>query len=240
MNEKLIAFIFLLILLISLLSYGLYQSKYLEESELEIIEQIQEVIPDIIIPEISFTLPQIETKEELEEIVEDSIQLESSPFDDRIGKWYPLVLRFNQRIYNSTDNVALIGAMIEKESGGREDAVSPVGAVGLMQVMKPTWDELKAQSPHVRGSRRNPEANLYLGIRYIQRMQHPFRDFNRCEMNRRALASYNCGPGCVRQRIRIHEEHWFDHLPLETRNYLGILDLEKEYINKGWLGKLSC
>lgn len=79
---------------------------------------------------------------------------------------------------------ALIEAIIQEESGGNPWAVSPVGAVGLMQV---TPDKFRAgQDPF------SPEVNIDVGTRYLAAMLHEFHANVRL-----ALAAYNAGPYAV-------------------------------------------
>lgn len=78
----------------------------------------------------------------------------------------------------------LLAALVEAESSFLPDAVSPVGAVGLTQVMPATAAWLGGK-----GDLTDPDSNLELGARYLSRLIHRF-DGN-LEL---ALAAYNAGP----------------------------------------------
>ncbi|MCK9541017.1 MAG: lytic transglycosylase domain-containing protein [Novosphingobium sp.] len=79
----------------------------------------------------------------------------------------------------------LIEALVWQESRWRPDAVSPVGARGLAQLMPGTARELGVD-PHV------PDANLEGGARYLRQQLDRFEgDIEK------ALAAYNAGPGRV-------------------------------------------
>lgn len=82
----------------------------------------------------------------------------------------------------------LVRAVIWAESGFRRDAVSPQGAIGLMQLMPGTAAELGVD-PEV------PAENLQGGTRYLRQLLDRFAA-NEDQLVR-ALAAYNAGPGRV-------------------------------------------
>ncbi len=82
----------------------------------------------------------------------------------------------------------LIKAMISVESCFDPEAVSSVGAQGLMQLMPATARELGVDNPF------DIHQNLRGGIDYFQRLRRAFPD--RLEA---ALAAYNAGPSAVRR-----------------------------------------
>ncbi|MBS1190535.1 MAG: transglycosylase domain protein [Rhodocyclaceae bacterium] len=80
---------------------------------------------------------------------------------------------------------ALVRAIVRAESGFRTDAVSPKGAVGLMQVMPDTGRRFGV------ADLRNPAANLEAGTAYLDYLLGLFGDLSL------ALAAYNAGEGAV-------------------------------------------
>jgi soluble lytic murein transglycosylase-like protein len=76
----------------------------------------------------------------------------------------------------------LVRAVITCESGWNTDAVSRVGALGLMQLMPGTARELGVDP-------RNPLQNLDGGIRYLASLLRAFKS------TEQALVAYNAGPG---------------------------------------------
>jgi soluble lytic murein transglycosylase-like protein len=96
----------------------------------------------------------------------------------------------------------MIKAVMETESGFNPMAVSPVGALGLMQLMPAVAEELGAVDAM------DPRQNIMAGARYLRQLLDA-HDGN----VRLALASYNAGPGNVAKYRAIPP---FE----ETRNYV--------------------
>jgi soluble lytic murein transglycosylase-like protein len=80
----------------------------------------------------------------------------------------------------------MIRAVMQAESGFNALAVSPVGALGLMQLMPAVAAELGATDPL------DPRQNILAGSRYLRQLLDSHRGNVRL-----ALASYNAGPGNV-------------------------------------------
>ncbi|MFQ3610104.1 MAG: lytic transglycosylase domain-containing protein [Fimbriimonadales bacterium] len=98
--------------------------------------------------------------------------------------WEPLVGPIAQR-YGLDPGLVL--KVIETESGGNPNAVSPKGAIGLMQLMPETARAMGVSDPF------DPAQNIEGGVRYLRHMIDQFGDL------RLALAAYNAGPGNVRR-----------------------------------------
>lgn len=93
----------------------------------------------------------------------------------------------------------LVAAVIEVESAGHPQAVSHVGALGLMQILPETGREL-AQKHGVPWSGPNtlfdPAINVKLGAAYLRELTNRYGDVSI------ALAAYNWGPGVIDRRLR--------------------------------------
>lgn len=112
---------------------------------------------------------------------------------------------------------ALLRALIKVESNFNHQAVSPVGARGLMQIMPDTAEELgdrRALRPN------NPRANIRAGAKYLRSLINQFAGDLRL-----ALAAYNAGPAAV---LKHHGVPPF----AETRAYvvkvMGLVQEERE------------
>lgn len=103
-----------------------------------------------------------------------------------------------------------IRAVMQQESGGEEQAVSPVGAMGLMQLMPETYQDL--QSAYGLGSDPfEPQNNILAGAAYIREMYDRYGAPG-------FLAAYNAGPGDVDAYLAGNGS-----LPDETVNYLAMV-----------------
>lgn len=90
----------------------------------------------------------------------------------------------------------LVLAVIHVESMFDPDALSPVGAVGLMQLLEPTMEEELKRTGHEKAEPNDPIANVKAGVRYLRRMVKKFGEVDV------ALMAYNAGPGRIVQYLR--------------------------------------
>jgi len=93
----------------------------------------------------------------------------------------------------------LMAAQGYQESGLDQNVKSPVGAIGVMQVMPATAKELKV------GDIQEIEPNIHAGVKYFRFMvDQYFKDEPMDPLNKGlfTFASYNAGPGRVRQLRR--------------------------------------
>lgn len=110
---------------------------------------------------------------------------------------------------------ALLHAVIQTESAYNPKAISPKGAVGLMQLMPATAKRFGVTD------RTDASSNVYGGARYLR---HLLRLFN--NNLRLALAAYNAGENAVKR--------YGNQIPpyRETRNYVKkVMALYKSYQN---------
>jgi soluble lytic murein transglycosylase len=139
---------------------------------------------------------------------------------------------------------ALVHALIRQESRYEIDAMSPVGARGLMQLMPRTAKEVaaKARMKHdVKWLTTQPGHNVALGSRYLQQLLNKY-DGNYAM----ALAAYNAGPSRVYKWVeefgdprdpRVNLVNWIEMIPIyETRNYVQRV-LEGVYVYRQILSR---
>lgn len=137
----------------------------------------------------------------------------------------------------------LVMAVILAESAGKPDARSPRGATGLMQLMKPTADEMADEVGirlRSRSQLKNPETNIRLGTHYLAKLMSPSSVLQLDQTGSvrgpggstgfdyqldLVLAAYNAGPGNVRKWLRQGgglppDELITRYAPRETRRYV--------------------
>jgi membrane-bound lytic murein transglycosylase MltF len=101
----------------------------------------------------------------------------------------------------------LMAAQGYQESTLDQSVKSPVGAIGVMQVMPPTGKELNV------GDITKIDANIHAGVKYMRFMidryyaDEPMDHLNKALMT---FASYNAGPGRIRQLRRETKERGLD------------------------------
>jgi hypothetical protein len=127
-----------------------------------------------------------------------------------IARWMPFIHEASNRFGVAED---WIQAVMRMESGGHTHSAdghpitSRAGAMGLMQLMPQTWNEMRSQyglgtNPF------DPHDNVIAGTAYLRTL---YQRFGFPKM----FAAYNAGPGTVDA-----EAQGLRDLPLETRNYI--------------------
>ena len=104
-------------------------------------------------------------------------------------------------------DLRLAAAVAQTESGGNQEAVSPAGAIGVMQLMPETAAGLGV-NPY------DKQQNIEGGVKYLRQMMDTFGGDVQ-----KAVAAYNAGPQAVRD---------YNGIPpyRETQNYVNkVLDI---------------
>ncbi len=104
---------------------------------------------------------------------------------------------------------AWLYAIMRVESRGNPRAVSPKGAMGLMQIMPATWNDLRVR--HRLGANAfDPHDNIIAGAGYIRELFDRYGSPG-------WIAAYNAGPGRYEAALRGRP------LPAETRAYVAVV-----------------
>jgi membrane-bound lytic murein transglycosylase MltF len=133
----------------------------------------------------------------------------------------------------------LVTAQGYRESGLDQDARSPVGAIGIMQLMPQTGAEMRVGDIH------QAEHNVHAGVKYMRTMlDHYFPDAQFDAQNRAlfAFASYNAGPGRILQLQKeaakegLDPRQWFGNVEKVAARRIGqetvryVRDIYKYYV----------
>jgi len=120
------------------------------------------------------------------------------------GEVWELADVIRQESKNQGLDPILVLALIQVESGFRSNAVSPMGARGIMQLMPEVAQKLAHEigyHPHSEAHRFRPEFlddpfySIKLGVYYLHGLKKSFRDVTT------TLIAYNLGPTELRNRL---------------------------------------
>jgi membrane-bound lytic murein transglycosylase MltF len=118
----------------------------------------------------------------------------------------------------------LLAAQAYQESRFNPDALSSSGAIGLMQVLPTTAQEIGIENIHL------PENNIHAGVKYLKWIMEHY--LNEIEISaddrvRFALAAYNAGPSKIRKSRDVTADmgydssKWFGNCELGTMKHVG-------------------
>jgi len=161
----------------------------------------------------------VSPREGLIQLIAKPAIVQPSAFDEEstmspselLGRWDGIVSEASKRFHVPK---AWIRAVMARESGGRtmlgenQPIISRAGAVGLMQVLPETYEEMASE--HKLGSNPfEPRDNIMAGAAYLRWLHHKYG-------YPAMFAAYNAGPG----RLEDHLQKGVT-LPAETRAYVG-------------------
>lgn len=118
----------------------------------------------------------------------------------------------------------MVWSIMRAESQYRAEARSPVGAMGLMQIMPFTGEriakDLLGRGAFQPADLQEPEINVKFGARYLQRLSEKFNGSLPL-----VAAGYNAGPHRVQNWLKgfgaLRMDEFIEHIPfVETRNYV--------------------
>lgn len=152
----------------------------------------------------------------------DELDVKPDKYDLRWRLVYPLHYYDNVKINAEkfANNPPLMQAIVREESYFNPNAGSAVGALGLMQLMPATADEIAKKNSISKFDLKNPEQNIMLGNAY-----YSFLKSSLGGMDISAIAAYNGGIGSVnswKQNIYYNDtDEFVEQIPYpETKNYV--------------------
>lgn len=91
----------------------------------------------------------------------------------KFQQWMPLIEKWSK--YYGVDPRFIV-SIISQESGGNTNAISSVGAIGLMQIMPSTASSVCGVT---REQLFNPESNISCGVKYISDTYKKYGDYRK-------------------------------------------------------------
>jgi len=157
----------------------------------------------------------------------DNVSVESSRWSTEYDGHFK---KYTKRYFGPAFNWRWFKAQAIAESNLNPEIKSQAGALGLMQIMPRTYQEIKQSNPHFRKIL-EPEWNIAAGIYYDRQLyrkwREPVPDQDRLMLS---FASYNAGYVRIRRAFKRAEtkkgnlESWQqmrDFVPGETRHYVS-------------------
>jgi len=145
------------------------------------------------------------------------------------GKWTDKYDRhfkkYSKRYFGPLFDWHWFKAQAIAESGLSQNAKSHVGALGLMQIMPATFDEINKKNPHF-SRLESPKWNIAAGIYYDRTLYRKFKKIAAQDKLYMTFASYNAGYGRIlnaAKRTDNKKKNWDEikhYLPRETRGYV--------------------
>ncbi len=137
------------------------------------------------------------------------------PADTKLAQAGPVTQTDTPSVKPLQASPDLIEAVIQQESGGDPNAVSPKGAIGLMQIMPSTGAQPGFGLPSITAKElQDPAKNVKWGTDYLSKMLARYNGDTR-----RALIAYNAGH-TVADRFNGN----LTTLPAETQNYVARIE----------------
>lgn len=157
-------------------------------------------------------------------IARNYIQNSSEAIERNNVAWklaYPIYYQNEINNYSKLNdlNPYLILSLIKEESHFNSNIISPVGAVGLMQIM-PSTAQMVSGVNYSQGELKMPKLNIELGTKYFAYLMDEFSNNEPL-----CVLSYNAGPNAVKKWLKNNSNLAFDilveNIPYaETKSYI--------------------
>ncbi|MEK7818813.1 MAG: transglycosylase SLT domain-containing protein [Bacteroidota bacterium] len=118
--------------------------------------------------------------------------------------------KYSKRYFGPTFDWRIFKAQAFAESNLNPDAVSWVGAKGIMQIMPETYQELKLKNSEL-GEINDPHWNIAAGIHYNRQLWKQWKEKD--DLNNKmsfVFGSYNAGSGTIRRAESIAKKESLD------------------------------
>ena len=143
---------------------------------------------------------------------------------DELAKFERTVALFRKYGEKYDVEYLLLMAQGYQESELEQSKRSPVGAIGVMQVMPATGRDMRVGDIH------QIEPNIHAGVKFLRSMMNEYyanEPMDRLNKGLFAFASYNAGPGRIRQLRKLAAQRgldpnvWFNNVELMAAEKIG-------------------
>lgn len=124
-----------------------------------------------------------------------------------VTKYDEMFRKYSKRYFGPAFDWRHFKAQAITESRLKIDARSRVGAIGLMQIMPTTFEDIRKRNRYIKGSSRDPRWNIAAAVFYnrgiwnLFRAERPFRD--RLDFT---FGAYNAGKGNIIKAQKLAEQ----------------------------------
>jgi membrane-bound lytic murein transglycosylase F len=130
---------------------------------------------------------------------------------NRVKKYDKYFSKYSKRYFGPAFDWRYFKAQAVAESRLKAEAKSKVGAVGIMQIMPKTFEEITGKDPSIKGNRKQPRWSIAAGIYYDRiiwkawKAKRPFQD----RLNF-MFGSYNAGKRNILKAQNIADKQGLD------------------------------
>ena len=151
--------------------------------------------------------------------------LKSPVTPEEWGRFESMINFFRQYGHQNQLDPLFLASLGFQESMLNQSAVSPTGAIGVMQLLPSTGDSLGV------GNIRLLEPNIHAGAKYMSSLLYALSiegDLSDAERNFFGVAAYNAGPNNIRKArdlaktMGFDPNKWFDNVEMATAKLFGI------------------
>jgi membrane-bound lytic murein transglycosylase F len=123
---------------------------------------------------------------------------------NRVVKYDKYFSKYSKRYFGVNFDWRYFKAQAVAESRLKAKAKSRVGAVGVMQIMPKTFEEISRKNPSIKGTREQPRWNIAAGINYDRMIWKTWKaDRSFQDRINFMFGSYNAGKGNILKAQRI-------------------------------------
>jgi membrane-bound lytic murein transglycosylase MltF len=126
---------------------------------------------------------------------------------NQVVEYDPHFSKYTKRYFGPGFDWRYFKAQAIAESHLKSDAVSHVGAKGVMQIMPRTFKEIKTKNPGIKGAANNPRWNIAAGVFYDRQIWRTFKAKRPFQDKLSFMfGAYNAGKGNIIKAQRLSKK----------------------------------